>query len=204
MNGNRCFAAGLAKRKGEKFMKRRFKLDFERRSFWALLGMACLLVAMNACTTRTLARRETRSDDAARTISGKTTPEIVGKWLKKTSKNVEYARYADGTGSVETLEINADGSVKDRTTNAYKVYDCPVEENSRREGALVVESATQLSLTFDAGTVEHEEACAPAKNHTDATKPTVIVYQWQIAQSNDGTSELCLTNGGETICYIKI
>lgn len=174
-------------------------------AFFTLSGAA--ISALSGCTARAISgtKPPTSKAPAERVVSGKVVREIVGKWQKKQTGGsfAEYARYAENTGVFETLEIASDGSVRRETLTAAKIYDCPVEEATTSEGAIIVESATHLNITLDAGTMRHTENCSPEKNYTAAIKPTTTDYQWKIIESEDGIAELCLTNS-DTFCYRRI
>ena len=169
-------------------------------SCFILLGAA--MSSLTGCGKPARAENEYANKSENLTRPGKISRELVGRWQKKPAggKYAEYARYAENLGDFETLEINADGRIRRETLTAAKVYDCPVEDSVKSEGAIIVESS--LNITFDVGTIEHREGCSPAKNYTAPTKATTTDFGWKINKSEDDADELCLTQtNGETACY---
>lgn len=163
-----------------------------------------VLQTLSGCATRSRAGSEAPTETDKRGVSGRVVREIIGKWQKTPNGRdfAEYARYAENTGTFETLEIKSDATVKREILTAVKLYDCPVEDLLTSEGAVIVESETHLNLTFDTGETRHTENCARDKNFSTATKPTTADYQWQVSHSNDGgAAQLCLTQNDETACY---
>lgn len=182
-------------------MNRKLFVNFIPKLFFAV---ACFILPgamMSGCGKS--ARAENESGNP--TNSARISPELTGKWQKKQAGENEYARYAENLGTFETLEIAADGRVRQETLTVAKIYDCPVEDSSKSEGALIVESETQLNITLDVGTHEHREGCSPTKNYTAPTKAATADFQWKINKTENGATDLCLTDAnGETACYIRV
>jgi len=176
-----------------------------RASLWSIfcaVVLSALTLTLNGCGRSAQAEREI--ERAAK--PGRIVPELAGKWRKKQADpRAEYTRYAENLGRFETLEIDQGGGVRRETLDAGKIYDCPVEDVSASEGAIVVESDTRLNITFDTGTRRHRDACSPANDFVAPIKPTTDDFRWKIARTGNGASELCLTAAsGETACYLRV
>lgn len=168
-------------------------------AFFVFAG--AIVSGLSGCATRAISGKESATNaPAEQRLSGKAAKQIVGIWYKKQTAASRYARHAEQTGDFETLEITDDGRIRREILTVTKIYDCPVADAAVTEGAITIESDTRLTLTFGAGTTRRTENCSPDKNHTTNTKPTTSNYEWRVSKSNDGATELCLTNG-DTICY---
>jgi hypothetical protein len=190
-----------------KIMNRKLLVKYVQKLFVAiscfiLLGAA--MSAMTGCNKRARAENERENKSRISSKAGGVGRELTGTWQKIQAGGAyaEYARYAENLGNFETLEITADGRVRRATLIAAKIYDCPVEDSTISEGAIVVESETALNITLDVGTLEHREGCSPAKNFTAPTKATTTDFGWKLGKNESGADELCLTEArGETACY---
>lgn len=186
-------------------MNRKFFVKFICQTFFAVSCFILLGAGVTGCGKPARAENEAETNSDNPTKSGRVARELTGKWQKKQTGGNEYARYAENLGTFETLEITADGRVRRVSVVAAKIYDCPVEDSMKSEGAIIVESETALNITFDVGTHEHREGCSPSKNFTAPTKATTIDFEWKINKTENGTDELCLTQvNGEAVCYLRV
>jgi hypothetical protein len=183
-------------------MNREIAVKFIQKIFWTVscfLLLGAVVPVLTGCGNH--ARAKSERETTAQ--SGKIASALAGKWHKiQGNRFAEYARYAENLGDFETYEITADGRVRYESLTAAKNYDCRIETAAKSAGTITPDSETELNITLDVGTLEHTDACSPAKNYAETTKATTTDYQWKIGKDENGIAQLCLTQAnGETTCY---
>lgn len=176
-------------------MNRELFAEFVTRSYAAIIGAVLLgagLMLMSGCTT--IAGKPARE-------TGNRTAGLTGKWYK--SSRFEYARYAGNLGDFESFEITSDGRVKAESLKASREFDCIVEVSAKSEGTLrFAPNAQELNIDLAAGQTRKTNSCSSAKTATAETAATSTDYQWKLAETENGATDLCLTaRDGKTNCY---
>ena len=176
---------------------------FFQKLYGTVFGVILLSVAlltMNGCM-RTISGQQERA--AKNNNPVKTVGDFAGKWHNTKSSKFDYASYAENLGYFESYQISEDGVVRFETLNAARNYDCIVEVSTRSQGVISLAAGSpELNINLSNGTIRQTNSCAPDNNSTAATTASSTNYRWQLVQTEDGATELCLTKtDGKTVCY---